>query len=325
MATTMRVQLLLLQAHCYYAAWQSRMRPAPRASMQLMASAYHENLERVAVVIDCESAKSWPGQPVDLLMLELAQWGSALVRRAYGDLSDETWQQSLVNHAFTPVHDLNGGKAARTALVIDCMDMLFDRDIDTFVMVANSGALSRLATRIRESNRKVVGYGDREADRDLVVACHRFVYLDNLGLDIADLCDVEELPIKMNAKGVVRNQRVDKCLSGAKLRQNQLLMEMLAKAVRDNAADDDWALLATVGREILRFLPDFDPRDFGYTKLGDLLRATDLFDLEARDPDKRTLQVRIRPPHDALPPPSADSSSDTVVTELYTQPRRALV
>ncbi|KAJ8602149.1 hypothetical protein CTAYLR_003497 [Chrysophaeum taylorii] len=260
------------------------------------AVVYAEN-ERVAVVVDCESVEA-QGEPLDLLMVEVAQWGTALVRRAYGDMSTAKWRRALLDHAFTPVQDFT---APRTALVIDCMDLLFDRDIDAFVLVSNSGGLARLAMRIRETDRKVVGCGERHASRELVVACHQFVYLDNLGHDL-ELCDATaEKP---------------KCLTGAELRQNRVLIELLTKAVRDNAVDGGvWATLAKVGHEILRVLPDFDSRDFGYAKLGDLFRATELFEVAYRG-EKRAMQVRLRPDLDLLEQPEPEPEPE---------PRRAMV
>lgn len=311
---------LLLACFSTAAAFQA-YRQHVSGSGRLLANGLDDmSHERVAVVIDCGSLESWPGRPMDLLMLELAQWGSGLVRRAYGQFAEGSWQQSLQDHAFTPVHHFSSS-SAQTSLVIDCMDMLFDRDIDTFVLVSNSGSLSRLATRIRETDRKVIGYGDRSAERELVVSCHRFVYRDNLGLDIGEVCDIIDEPQKVNTKN--RKPPSRKCVPGPELAANQLLMEMLSKAVRDNAADDDYALLSTVGREIHRFLPDFDPRDFGYNKLGDLMRATNLFHFEALDSDRRTLQVKVKRNSKDNNNNRGSKPSSSPSTEE--EPRRALV
>lgn len=313
-------------------------------------------LERVAVLIDCDSSEQWAGRALDLLMLEIAQWGTAIVRRAFGDVSESRkWRRSLLDHAFTPVLEYSD---AKTALVIDTMDLLFDRDIDAFVVVSSSASLARLAMRIRESNRVVIGYGDRAASRDLVVACHRYVYRDNLGIDInvAQTCDVDAAfsseeggapqdgatddavlvksgettaasaddDVKASkASSSSRTARTSSssssssrspkrraglvvgagdasrarvtCVSGAQLRKNELLIEMLSKSVRDNSVETGgWAHLSTVGHELQRILPDFDPRDWGYVKLGDLIRATELFDVDAKRGDKRTVQVRVK-------------------------------
>ena len=274
-------------------------------------------MERVAVLIDCDSSEAWSGRALDLLMLEIAQFGQAIVRRGFGDFSESRkWRRSLLDHAFTPV--LEYTPSSKTSMIIDAMDLLFDRDIDAFVIVSSSAALARLAMRIRESNRVVIGYGDRSASRDLVVACHRFVYRDNLGMDLeqADVCDVDDAfssePSSEKTPIVASGGRARlKCVSGAQLRKNKLLIEMLLKAVRDNSAETGgWAYLSTVGHEILRILPDFDARDWGYTKLGDLLRATELFDFgKPEDTTKKHIvQIRVK---DDVPfsSPSRSSSS----------------
>ncbi|WP_417563336.1 OST-HTH/LOTUS domain-containing protein [Microbacterium sp.] len=56
------------------------------------------------------------------------------------------------------------------------------------------------------------------------------------------------------------------------------------RASATGAADDDgWANLSTVGSLMRKQQPDFDPRNWGYAKLSDLVRATDLFAVEPRN------------------------------------------
>eukprot|EP00633_Aureoumbra_lagunensis_P008280 CAMPEP_0197309546 /NCGR_PEP_ID=MMETSP0891-20130614/8118_1 /TAXON_ID=44058 ORGANISM="Aureoumbra lagunensis, Strain CCMP1510" /NCGR_SAMPLE_ID=MMETSP0891 /ASSEMBLY_ACC=CAM_ASM_000534 /LENGTH=332 /DNA_ID=CAMNT_0042794667 /DNA_START=144 /DNA_END=1142 /DNA_ORIENTATION=+ len=309
------------------------------------------SLERVAVLVDCESSIKWPGRPMDLLMLEIAQWGNAIVRRAYGEIRSDQWRKSLAEHAFCPIPEFGSRSGSKTAMIIDAMDLLFDRDIDVFVFVSSSSQLSRLAMRIRESNRVIICYGDRSASRDLVNACHRFVYLDNLGLDLRnvppEICQVEEddndnKQILTTSKEQKHDQVNDQNLSsttartrtkdsssrcfvsGPELRSNKLLVEMLTKAVRDNTPDTaDWALLSTVGHELLRIMPDFDARDFGYNKLGDLLRASELFEFRKSGPDNRIVHIRALDPF-----PFDDDNiilTENKAEEEKEEPRRALV
>jgi uncharacterized LabA/DUF88 family protein len=52
--------------------------------------------------------------------------------------------------------------------------------------------------------------------------------------------------------------------------------------VEASSDDSGWAHLAPVGSNIAKQSPEFDSRNYGYAKLGDLVIATQLFDIEKR-------------------------------------------
>ena len=72
-------------------------------------------------------------------------------------------------------------------------------------------------------------------------------------------------------------------LSGTKKRSSQelkrdtKLVTLLRNAVESAQEDDGWSLLAHVGQHIAN-QASFDPRNYGYSRLGDLIRAMDLFE-----------------------------------------------
>ncbi|MEO5560762.1 MAG: OST-HTH/LOTUS domain-containing protein [Dokdonella sp.] len=43
-----------------------------------------------------------------------------------------------------------------------------------------------------------------------------------------------------------------------------------------------WSNLAPVGSNVAKQAPDFDPRNYGYRKLGELIAASGLFEIEKR-------------------------------------------
>jgi uncharacterized LabA/DUF88 family protein len=56
----------------------------------------------------------------------------------------------------------------------------------------------------------------------------------------------------------------------------------LRNAVEASSDDSGWAHLATVGSNIAKQSPEFDPRNYGYKKLGELVKAARLFHVEER-------------------------------------------
>ncbi|OLF06066.1 Maebl [Actinophytocola xinjiangensis] len=222
---------------------------------------------RLAVLID---AASTPPDVVGGLFAEIARYGTAQVRRAYGDWTGPDlghWTGQLLERAIQPVqqfvHDADRN-ATDAAMVIDAMDLLHSQRFDAFCVVTSDGDLTRLAGRLRESGLTVYGFGDRSTPRAFVVACDRFV----------------------RTEGLRRPRRLD--VDGA-------VADRLRAAVDATAGSDGWASLATIGNTILDTSPDFDARDYGHVKLSDLLAATGLFDLDRRSPgDGKPDVVHVR-------------------------------
>ncbi|KAI6779142.1 uncharacterized protein J7T54_007597 [Emericellopsis cladophorae] len=69
-----------------------------------------------------------------------------------------------------------------------------------------------------------------------------------------------------------------------KVHDDTPLTAQLRRAVEAASAEEGWANLAKVGVHITKQQPDFDPRSFGYLKLGDLIIARHQFDIDRRGP-----------------------------------------
>ena len=83
----------------------------------------------------------------------------------------------------------------------------------------------------------------------------------------------------------------------AKLKQDARLVRLLRVAVEVGSDDDGWAQLGSVGSTIAKQSPEFDSRNYGYARLGELVAATKLFDVERRkvgDAGQRVIFVRDR-------------------------------
>ena len=159
-----------------------------------------------------------------------------------------------------------GKNATDSALIIDAMDLLYTGRFHGFCIVSSDSDFTRLASRIREEGVTVYGFGERKTPEAFRNACDQFTYLDVLDEPVAE----EPSPRRRRAC------RAEACAGTRKL------VSGLRTCVDDGLGEDGWANLAAVGQLMRKQQPDFDSRNWGYAKLSDLVRATELFEVEAR-------------------------------------------
>ncbi|UHD16665.1 NYN domain-containing protein [Thiocapsa bogorovii] len=230
---------------------------------------------KLAVLIDADNAQA---SIVEGLLAEVAKYGTAHVKRIYGDWTLPnlgSWKETLLRHSIQPMQQFRytkGKNATDGAMMIDAMDLLYSRNFDGFCIVSSDSDFTRLASRLRESGMTVYGFGEQKTPEPFVAACDKFVFTEVL------------------REGAAGDSTTRK--SGKDLQRDIKLVNLL-RAALDGAADDTgWAGLGAVGSAIAKRSPEFDSRNYGYAKLSGLLKAIQLFEIEER-------QVG-RGPHKAL-------------------------
>ena len=245
--------------------------------------------DRLAILIDADNSD--PKRLPDLLA-EIAKYGNASVRRAYGNWTSGHlggWKSTLLDHSIQPIQQFNyttGKNATDSALIIDAMDLLYGGMLDGFCIVSSDSDFTRLAARIREQGLTVYGFGERKTPTAFVAACDKFVYVENLG------AQEEKSPKTDTLKG---DRKLDALLRDA----------------MDAASDDSgWAHLGAVGSNLVRLAPDFDPRTWGYRKLKDLVAAHPAYAVQERTgADGRTTAVYIQAKSARTAPAAAPDSA----------------
>ena len=238
-----------------------------------------ESTDKLAVLIDADNA-----QPsiVDGLLAEIANYGIASVKRIYGDWTGpglKGWKEVLLEHSIQPMQQFaytTGKNATDSAMIIDAMDLLYTGKFDGFCIVSSDSDFTKLASRIRESGLLVYGFGEKKTPTPFVSACDKFIFTEVLRVKIDES---EELVKK----------------STSELKQDTKLVRLLRNAVEASSDESGWAQLGPVGSNIAKQAPEFDSRNYGYGKLGELVAATKLFDIEERqvgDTNSKVLYVR---------------------------------
>ena len=223
-------------------------------------------IEKLAVLIDADNA-----QPsiVDGLLSEIAKYGTANVKRIYGDWTLPAlkgWKEVLLQYSIQPIQQFgytSGKNATDSALIIDAMDLLYTGKFDGFCIVSSDSDFTKLASRIREAGLFVYGFGEKKTPKAFVSACDKFIF-------------TEVLRSKDDYSEKIRRKTI------SELKKDTKLVNLLRNAVEASSDDSGWAHLASVGSNIAKQAPEFDPRNYGYKKLGELASATKLFQIEER-------------------------------------------
>jgi hypothetical protein len=232
-----------------------------------------ENPARLAVLIDADNA---PPSITEGLLAEVAKYGTAHVKRAYGDWTGTSlkgWKDQLLAQSIQPIQQFaytTGKNATDTAMVIDAMDLLYSGRFDGFCIVSSDSDFTRLAARLRESGLTVYGFGERKTPKPFVAACDKFIYIENL--------TYSESATTPAGAAIEPTPRT----TAAQLKRDAGLVGQLRHAVEAASDDDGWAQLGSVGHILTQQRPDFDSRNWGYAKLSDLMTATTLFELDRR-------------------------------------------
>jgi Fe-S-cluster formation regulator IscX/YfhJ len=226
-------------------------------------------LSKLAVLIDADNT-----QPAiaEALLAEIAKYGVASVKRVYGDWTQPNlkgWKDMLARHAIQPVQQFAntaGKNATDSAMIIDAMDLLYSQKLDGFCLVSSDSDFTRLASRIREAGLTVYGFGERKTPQSLVAACDKFIYLDVL-----------------RSADKSAGQEAGKATTTLKREDRARLTALVRQAIDAGSDDSGWANLGPVGTYISKQLPDFDPRNYGFSKLSKLVAALPDFQLESRE------------------------------------------
>ena len=236
-------------------------------------------LTRIAVLIDCDNVSARHAGDV---LEELAKYGTPTVKRAYGDWTTSQlsgWKSELNRHAIQPVQQFAytyGKNSTDSALIIDAMDLLWQGNVEAFALVSSDSDFTRLATRLRESGKRVYGFGRRKTPESLRRAVDQFTFLEVL------------------AEQDHQNETGDGAVAPAAPAGDAPtinLQSALTRAINAVSGDDGWASLGTVGQHLARAHADFDPRDFGHQKLSSLVAEQPY--LQTRTEGSRS-QVRLR-------------------------------
>ena len=221
--------------------------------------------KKFALLIDADNTSS---KYIKTIVDEITNLGITTFRRIYGDWTSpnlQSWKEILLEYSITPMQQYSyttGKNSTDSALIIDAMDILYTGDVDGFCLVSSDSDFTKLAMRLREAGKTVIGMGKEQTPRPFVTACNQFKYLDLLS--------------KESQKKTASVKKANKKSGGAagkKKSAEQKLVESICKIIEENSNDDGWMYAARVGKLLQKKYPDFDCRNYGYKKFALLLEG----------------------------------------------------
>jgi uncharacterized LabA/DUF88 family protein len=284
--------------------------------------------DHLAVLIDADNVSS---KIVAGLMAEVANYGTASVRRIYGDWTSpnmKSWRECLLEHSIVPIQQFaytSGKNATDGAMIIDAMDLLYTGRFSSFCLVSSDSDFTRLAARIREQGISVYGFGNRHSThRAFVAACNTFVYFDAMAMDEREEPQPPATPISRPApppQPSADTSEASRSLSPRKMPPrtpstqhtmtlplrpqtvparrpiDRAMIEGLKKAISSsNVYEDDFVNLTEVGTYLVNLSPDLNAKNYGFIRLKELVVASGIVELKmkTREPAPPIALVRLK-------------------------------
>lgn len=225
--------------------------------------------KKIALLIDCDNVSH---NSIEGVLAELAKYGMVNVRHAHGDWNSASlsgWVTKLHPNAIRPMQQFaytKGKNATDSAMIIDAMDLLHSKAVDAFALMTSDSDFTPLVLRILESGLPVYGFGEKKTPQPFVDSCSLFVFTENL------LLEPEE---KTSEPAQIKKSKNE-------LRKDTVLVKLLRTAAEQTSDDDGWSQMGRVGQYISNN-SSFSSINYGYKKLGDLVRASELFDVTMRN------------------------------------------
>lgn len=248
---------------------------------------------KLAILIDADNISP---KYVKVILDEAASFGVAACKRIYGDWSDvrlKSWKDALLNNSIIPIQQYSyttGKNATDSAMIIDAMDLLYGGNLDGFCIVSSDSDFTRLAARLREAGKLVIGMGESKALGPFVKACDQFKYLD-LILDHGDTGENTDPTALAAETDALANAGDDTAINRESIER---IVHGLIGEMDDGTG---WVRTSRVGDQLIKRYPDFDVRNFGSKSLNKFLASLPQLEVEERIlANGNPIQfVRIRP------------------------------
>jgi uncharacterized LabA/DUF88 family protein len=124
---------------------------------------------------------------VNLVLERLLEKGKVLSKKAYADWSrysdyKRSFHESAIELIEVPQKSVGGKNSADIRLVVDAMDMSFQKEhINCFVVCSGDSDFSPLVSKLKENNKYVIGLGVKNSTSDLLIEnCDEFIFYEDL-------------------------------------------------------------------------------------------------------------------------------------------------
>jgi len=240
-----------------------------------------KNEDHIALFIDCDNISH---KAIEGIINELSKYGIVNIRQAYGNWTKDNlknWEDKLLEFAIKPIQqfDYSRNKNATDILMtIDAIDLLHTKDIDAFAFATSDSDFTPVVMRVQAEGIKVFGFGEKKTPKPFMAACSQFIFTEKL-MQTAVVHTHDQHNNSAPARKSVKE-----------LKQDTWLVNVLRNAVDQTMDEYGWANMAEIGIYINNST-SFSPINYGYKKLSNLIKETDLFDISFDETGK---QMRVK-------------------------------
>lgn len=261
---------------------------------------------KLAVLIDADNISD---KYVKIILDETAKNGVATYKRIYGDWTNtrlSSWKNVLLNNSITPIQQYSyttGKNATDSAMIIDAMDILYSGTVDGFCIASSDSDFTRLVARLRESGMHVIGMGESKTPKPFISACNQFKYLDILLSKEQNEDTAARKEESAAAKATAKTAKVKKdtkAVGGSVKKGNEepkpqtdltMIKRAIISLVEECSDDDEWILSAELRNQLGKRFPDFDVRNFGYSKFSSFINSLNILECEQ---EQNIVKFRIK-------------------------------
>jgi len=245
--------------------------------------------KNISILIDADNVSYKYAEDI---FNDIAKYGTVNIRRAYGDWKDKKligWERLLQQYNIQPIQQFaytQGKNATDIAMIIDIMDLLYTKELAGVALVTSDSDFTPIVTRILANGLTVYGYGEQKTPSAFTNACSQFIYVENLSSKIKPLkledgenASIEEFPSTSEYRG-----------KNYDIKRDTKLKKFIINAVNQTSEEHDWSDVKDIGLYIKQN-SSFSPINHGFSKLGDLIKALEIFDV-AYTNDRLTMLIR---------------------------------
>ena len=244
-----------------------------------------ENELKFAVLIDADNISD---KYIKIILEETANSGIATYKRIYGDWTSPqlaSWKSVLLDNSIIPMQQYSyttGKNATDSAMIIDAMDILYSGTVDGFCLASSDSDFTRLAARLRESGMQVIGMGESKTPQPFISACNQFKYLDLL---------YEKKQEETEALMPQTKKRREKTKPQKELEKTKKTINTIIEKFSD---EDGWIFSGKLGDQLSKRLPDFDVRNFGFSKLTPFMKSLGCYEINKVSDGNNQKQIYFR-------------------------------
>lgn len=248
-----------------------------------------EKDKKIAVLIDADNVSD---KYIKYIIDEISNHGIPTYKRIYGDWTKPqlaSWKNVLLSYSITPIQQYSytsGKNSTDSALIIDAMDILYSDNVDGFCIVSSDSDFTRLAARLREAGMYVIGMGEKKTPTPFISACEKFKYLEVLA-------SVESKPNEIKGPRDVQKQEEQK-LEDQKVGMTSIdkIVTAIKTIIIEISDEDGWAFLGKLGSTLNKRFPDFDTRNYGFSKLTPFVSSLNQFEIRSTKTSNPSISLK---------------------------------